>query len=69
MSGSGRGRGADRAEASIGEYHRVLTFVSLALLGSVAHREPRPNGAAIAPPSLRSGSAGVMLSNQARGRR
>jgi hypothetical protein len=36
VSGSGRGRGADRAEASIGEYHRVLTFVSLALLGSVA---------------------------------
>jgi hypothetical protein len=39
------------------------------LLASVAHRDSRPTGAAIAEPPLRSGSAGVMLSNPARGRR
>jgi hypothetical protein len=39
------------------------------LLGSGAHRDSRPTGAAIAAPSLRSGSAGVVLFNPARGRR
>lgn len=36
MSGSGRGARARRDENSIEEYHRVLTLVSIALLGSVA---------------------------------
>lgn len=36
MPRSGRGPEPDRDEDSIGEYHRVLSLVSLALLGSVA---------------------------------